>query len=231
MVPQQQISVSTVIIPGIHQVVDLYMQIRTSQLFIFLTKIPSSNYLKRLLRIVMEKRKIRILWICPCILMSFLFSSRYMGPDSMDSPTCLGKKACLPLGGQSVWSIAGKPDTRSKILIATGMDALTDFYGDRGDSYNAGVRVSVLLAIAEALSSVELNNATSQVLIAFFEGENWGRLGSRSFVSDLQNFHCLQEVSRKDSPINDRMCTSPLRVWFLLLFVNDRFLWLSPSFH
>ena len=122
----------------------------------------------------MVKQRIRTLWICPCI---FTFPAslffRYMGPDSMDSPTCLQKGACLPLGGQSVWSIAGKPDTRPKILIATGMDALTDFYEDRGDSYNAGVRVSVLLAIANALSSVELSNATSQVVIAFFEGENF----------------------------------------------------------
>lgn len=229
MVPQQQISVFIVIMLGIHQAVVPYMRILTSQLFTFLTKKQSSNCLKRLLGIATEKRKIHILWICLCILRCILFSSRYMGPDSMDSPTCLGKKACLPLGGQSVWSIAGKPDARSKILIATGMDALTDFYGDRGDSYNAGVRVSVLLAIAEALSSIELSNATSQVLIAFFEGENWGRLGSRSFVSDLQNFQCLQEISREDSPINDRLCTSPLRVCFLL-FVNDRSRLLSRSF-
>lgn len=136
----------------------------------------------------------------------------YMGPDQMDSPTCLAKGACVPMGGQSVWSIAGARDSRPILLVATAMDSLSDVYNQGQDGLNAGVRLSVLLSIVHSLKSIELESASKQLMIAFFEGESWGRVGSRLFLADLAEFTCRNEVNHSSSPFNDRMCAAPIRV-------------------
>ena len=141
----------------------------------------------------------------------------YMGPDSMDSKTCLQKGACIPMGGQSVWSLSGKRDSRPILLVAVALDSISNVYDvyDQGeDSVNAGIRVSVLLSIANALkvNAIPLETASKQLMLAFFEGESWGRVGSRYFLADLANFACLNEVAHSSSPFNDRICASPLRV-------------------
>lgn len=130
----------------------------------------------------------------------------------MTSPRCLAKQACLPLGGQSVWAIAGHRDTRPIVLVATALDAVTEFYEENGDALNAGIRIAVLLAIVDALRQVALDTSEAQLMVAFFQGEALGRAGSRFFLADLQDFQCLQEVAHSQSPFNDRLCSSPLRV-------------------
>ena len=67
---------------------------------------------------------------------------------------------------------------------------------------------------ASALNSSYINH--TRFVVAFFQGEQWGRSGSRSWVSDIQEFRCMQEVGREDSPFNDRMCTSPVKVGVVL---------------
>lgn len=136
----------------------------------------------------------------------------YMGPDVMDSPTCLSKGACIPMGGQSVWSIAGERDSRPIVLVATAMDSVSDIYDQGQDGLNAGVRLSVLLSIVNALQAISLETASKQLMVAFFEGESWGRVGSRLFIADLNEFQCKNVVNHASSPFNDRMCTSPIRV-------------------
>lgn len=136
----------------------------------------------------------------------------YMGPDEMNSPTCLSKGACMPMGGQSIWSLAGKRDTRPILLVATALDSVSNIYDAGEDGMNAGVRISVLLSIVHALEAIQLQNASKQLMVAFFEGESWGRVGSRFFLADLADFKCENEVPHESSPFNDRMCASPLRV-------------------
>ena len=55
----------------------------------------------------------------------------YMGPEHMNSPSCLAKGACLPLGGQSLWALAGQRDNRPIVVIATALDSLSFLY-ERG---------------------------------------------------------------------------------------------------
>ena len=64
----------------------------------------------------------------------------------------------------------------------------------------------------EALRDVEWAAVGKQVMIAFFEGEAWGRAGSRAFLSDVTDFECLHRVPQASSPFNDAMCSRPLRV-------------------
>lgn len=136
-----------------------------------------------------------------------------MGPDEMNSVTCLSKGACVPMGGQSVWSLAGKRDTRPIILLATALDSVSNVYDAGEDELNAGVRLSVLLGIVKALETVQLQSGSKQLMIAFFEGESWGRVGSRFFLADLTDFKCGNEIAHSSSPFNDRMCALPLRVF------------------
>ena len=137
---------------------------------------------------------------------------RYMGPEDMNSPKCLAGGKCLPLGGQSVWALSPSEEPKPIILLATAMDSRSEFYGAASDGQNAGVRTAVLLAIAEALRDVEWSAVGKQVMIAFFEGETWGRAGSRYFLSDVMDFTCLHRVPQSSSPFNDEMCSRPLRV-------------------
>ena len=138
--------------------------------------------------------------------------SSYMGPEDMSSPKCLAGGHCLPLGGQSVWSLSPAEESKPIVLLATAMDARSEFYDAASDGQNAGVRTAVLLAIAEALRDVEWAAVGKQVMIAFFEGEAWGRAGSRAFLSDVTDFECLHRVPQASSPFNDAMCSRPLRV-------------------
>lgn len=139
----------------------------------------------------------------------------YMGPENMNSPTCLAKGACLPLGGQSLWALAGQRDNRSIIVIATALDSLSFLYERGEDELNAGTRLTVSLAILHALQSIQLENASKQLMFAFFEGESWGRIGSRYFLADLQDFTCSNRVEHDQSPFNDAICTLPLRVCYI----------------
>lgn len=143
----------------------------------------------------------------------------YMGPEEMNSPACLAKSACLPLGGQSLWALAGLRDTRPIVLVATALDSFSFLYNCGEDEMNAGTRLTVSLAILRALQSVQLENAFKQLMFAFFEGESWGRVGSRYFLADLQDFTCTTKVEHDQSPFNDAICTFPLRVLFSLFYL------------
>lgn len=136
-----------------------------------------------------------------------------MGPEVMNSSLCLAKEACQPIGGQSVWS----GDTQSSkpiILITTALDSLSDFY-DSSNPADAGVTLSIVLTLAKALSDVE--SMDSEVMFAFFQGESWGRVGSRRFLQEIQHFQCNRIINQTESVFNSRMCYSPLKVG--LIFV------------
>ena len=134
----------------------------------------------------------------------------YMGPDEMDSPTCIRRGNCQPIGGQSVWaSETPIKSERPIVLVATQMDDASLFYEDANG--RTAITASVLLAVAQAIRALPVSRS-NQLLVAFFQGESWGRGGSRQWVGDIASFTCEQEVAREDSPFNDRICTSPLKV-------------------
>ena len=137
-----------------------------------------------------------------------------MGPDGMSSPVCLQKEACVPIGGQSVWART-QQSSLPITLLAVAMDGLGEFYEEFRDPRGAGVSIAVLLAVADSLSKIAETATHEQLMIAFFQGESWGRVGSRKFLHDLQFFSCAQEVKKEDSPFNDRICSSPLKVGLL----------------
>ena len=146
-----------------------------------------------------------------------------MGPSEMTSELCLSKQACQPIGGQSVWSYTQEDQSKPVVLIATALDSVGDFYGQT-DGGQTGVTLAMVLTLAKALSGVVEELDDVEVLFAFFQGENWGRVGSRKFIDDLQHFKCERVVNASKSVFNNDMCYSPLKVC-ICSFVYFSFLW------
>lgn len=147
----------------------------------------------------------------------------YMGPDGINSMDCLGWKdqadgkwvpKCLPLGGTSVWAVAGSPEAnndggqrqlnnnnnnggnyynynannRPVVVLATGLDATTLFHDVVPGANSAASNILTLLMAAKLLGSVGdnlLDKLPYRVLFGFFQGESYGFLGSRNFLRDV----------------------------------------------
>lgn len=162
----------------------------------------------------------------------------YMGPEQMDSPRCLEKGNCVPVGGHSVWSRSSKSGQSSRssksdqssrslesnknslssksdksiTIVATSLDGIGEFYGDASDALGAGVTLAVTLSVAETLANITSQFPDSELVFAFFQGEWWGRVGSRAFLRDVKHFACANRLNATVSPFNDAMCASPLKV-------------------
>ena len=134
----------------------------------------------------------------------------------MNSLLCLEKGACQPIGGQTVWSREGKQG-KSIVVIATALDSLSDFY-ETTNPVDAGISLSIMLTLVKALATVQNEIKDVEILVSFFQGESWGRVGSRRFLHDIESFNCKKVVNITHSPFNDKMCTSPLKVVFIVNF-------------
>ena len=153
-------------------------------------------------------------------LRAVVFTRSYMGPEQMDSPRCLEKGNCVPVGGHSVWSRSSKSDKsirssesdKSITIVATSLDGIGEFYRDASDALGAGVTLAVTLSVAEALANITSQFPDSELVFAFFQGEGWGRVGSRAFLQDVKHFACANRLNATVSPFNDAMCASPLKV-------------------
>ncbi len=166
----------------------------------------------------------------------------YMGPEGMDSKTCLSwvdtdgdwSPKCLPLGGTSVWGLAGSPYERGSynqndddgkqpvVVVATNMDATAMFHdAARGANTAAANILTVVMAakiFGESVSDKVLDTLENKVMFAFFQGENYGYMGSRSFFRDVvyPGFQCdsstvAAKAKDKDADYTKMACLSPLR--------------------
>jgi nicastrin len=167
----------------------------------------------------------------------------YMGPEEVDTPTCLswtnndGEWApkCLPLGGNSVWAKAGSPSAakdnngdddnnaeESIILIATNLDSTSMFHDLAPGANTAASNIlTVLMAaklLGESVDDDTLDNLNKKIAFAFFQGEQYGYMGSRSFLRDVAGFECddgltVPTVSNKkdDENYTKMSCLNPLR--------------------
>lgn len=162
------------------------------------------------------------------------------------SQQCLGWKdldgnwspKCLPLGGNSVWAAAGTPVTigytdnenandnsqdRPTVILAASIDSTSMFHELSPGANTAASNILSLLLAAELLgSSIKdevLDQLYSRIAFAFFQGESYGFIGSRSFVKDVTGgFECQagnegvpSVMKRKDETSTTRACLNPLR--------------------
>jgi nicastrin len=138
----------------------------------------------------------------------------YMGPEGLDSLACLPAGSCLPLGGQSVWGLIGAANdasTERPLIVATaGMDSAALFHDL---AFGADAAVSATAALLVAADALARSHGTAglprRVLIAHFQAEQWGRLGSRRWVSEVQQFTCAAPVLATST--HSAFCANPLR--------------------
>lgn len=170
----------------------------------------------------------------------------YMGPETMDTATCLSwidnddvwRPKCLPLGGNSVWAQAGSPPTAtannnddggnnnakdSIVLVATNIDSTSMFHDMVPAANTAASNILTLLMaaklIGDAVNDEILDGFNKKIVFAFFQGEQYGYMGSRSFLRDVAypGFECdsdpVPTVAKKEDDENyhRRSCLSPLR--------------------
>lgn len=161
----------------------------------------------------------------------------YMGPKNATATSCLTwidnddvwRPKCLPLGGNSVWAKAGSPPSNNDnengiILVATNIDSTSMFHDIVPGANTAASNILTVLMAAKLLGqSVDdetLDGLNKQIVFAFFQGEQYGYLGSRSFIRDLAypGFECDEDrtvptVSKKknDENYRKRSCLYPLR--------------------
>ncbi|KAL9186946.1 hypothetical protein ACHAXT_010666 [Thalassiosira profunda] len=159
----------------------------------------------------------------------------YMGPGGevdgsgnavYDSAKCLGwvdtngerSPRCAPLGGNSVWAVAGTPvplgysgdannnngengdnnngnGNRSTILVSTSIDSTSMFHDLSPGANNAASNTLALLMAANLIGSSITDEVLDQlygrIAFAFFQGESYGYIGSRRFVKDIVGgFEC-----------------------------------------
>ena len=84
--------------------------------------------------------------------------------------------------------------------------------------------VVAILAAADALSRTpEAATLPFQILFALFQAEQWGRLGSRRWLTEVDAFTCAANVTATDSPTGREYCAKPLRsdVAFAALALHD----------
>lgn len=150
---------------------------------------------------------------------------------------------CLPLGGNSVWSFVGSPPKESSsssgndaenndgrkldnakdvILLGTGMDATSMFHDVSPGANSAASNILTLLLAAKMLGTVPdatYDALPKRIVLAFFQGESYGYIGSRSFLKDLSfpGFQCdegkivpaVQKEADKDG--HREGCLHPMR--------------------
>lgn len=163
----------------------------------------------------------------------------YMGPDESDSATCLGwtdvsdeewSPKCLPVGGNSVWAVAGSPEVidaddnndgqRPLVMVATSIDATSMFHdASPGANTAASNTLTLLMAamiLGKSVSDETLDGLPNRISFGFFQGESYGFMGSRAFLRDVAypGFECDEEMTvaavAKQSD-GKKACLYPLR--------------------
>ena len=147
--------------------------------------------------------------------------SWFMGPEAADVRVCLqwrtltntNEPKCVPVGGESVWSMITPPgppgaaENKTNVVMATAqMDARSLFYSLAPGANTAASGAVALLGAARALKGIAMTAGMHGIAFALFQGEAWNAIGSTTFVDDVLNFKC--ETPAKDRNGAD-ICLKP----------------------
>ncbi|KAG6606638.1 RxLR-like protein [Phytophthora cinnamomi] len=152
------------------------------------------------------------------------FMNYYFGPEDMNSLKCLnftniyGNRSpkCDPIGGQSSWAMRGNLKSDKIVMAMAGMDATSMSHVLAPGANTGASGLVALLAAAHALKGLPDSVFDKKVVFAAFQGEKFGFVGSRRFLSDLQKFTqdpngaCKYPVDGSSSPMGEKFCTYPM---------------------
>jgi len=146
-----------------------------------------------------------------------------MGPPTASSSSCLlwttpstgaPNPQCKPLGGQSiVAALPGVEEFDAVTMLATKIDG-TSMFRDRVPAGNAAA-ANILATLLAARAIGRMDESVKKQLrkgigVAFFQGEEYGGLGSRAFFNDLNSFECADPVTGPNTYDGSDMCLNPL---------------------
>jgi nicastrin len=122
------------------------------------------------------------------------FVYEYAASEYNGAKDCLRSRDCDPIGGQSVWThLTPLVSTQDIVMSITGADSGGLFHQAALGARSNQASVVANLAAAEVITRlVPMGNLKNNILFAFFTGETWGYIGSKRFLSDIQNFNCKQ---------------------------------------
>lgn len=142
----------------------------------------------------------------PLYVAEFIYEFR--ASKYQNSQQCLDKKACDPLGGQSVWSrLNPNQETNRKLILSLSTsDSSAAFHeGALGARANQASVIANLAAAEVLKRTVQDSLLQKEIQFYFFTGEAWGYIGSKRFIKDVKNFTC-------QDPMNDGYaCNKPFK--------------------
>jgi nicastrin len=156
----------------------------------------------------------------------------YMGKSGITSKQCLEwtdiyddrSPQCIPLGGQSVWGTTGVIDARPKVVGTIGFDSTGHFHDIAWGANDAAASVAAFLGAVEAIGRLDHAAFSKQIVFFAANAEEWGYVGSRQFVKDIQGFYCANWVNDTDIAKSGMpLCADPV-------YPNAMFTELLPSF-
>lgn len=101
---------------------------------------------------------------------------------------------------------------RPIVLAAAPLDASALFHDVAFGADAAASSLVAVLAAADALSRAPgAAGLPFQILFALFQAEQWGRLGSRRWLAEVDAFSCAANVTADASPTGRDYCAKPLR--------------------
>lgn len=122
------------------------------------------------------------------------------GFRSKNTSDCLASGACIPIGGNSVWSILRSENKNNEIIVSSArIDSYSMFRGLSSGA--AAYQSSVITNLAAALTLAPYAKRglfVRDLLFTFFDAETWGYSGSQKFLTDILNFTCITNVSNID---------------------------------
>jgi len=138
---------------------------------------------------------------------------------SNNSETCLKRKHCFPIGGNSVWSTFSKKidpnDGKKVIILSSQLDGNSLFH-----EFTSGINSQIgglvaSLGIANALSKLETSPAEFQnhIIFTFFNGESYGYGGSQRFVQDISTPFKCKDHEEKENCSSYSACTNPCMIY------------------
>lgn len=136
----------------------------------------------------------------------------FAGEETRELPPS-SKEGRRSLGGSAAERVNNKPQ-RPIVMAVTAMDSSALFHDLAFGADSTASGIIAVLAAADALSrsSVSVSTLPRQILFGVFQGEQWGRIGSRRWVSEVEGtFRCLSNVTAENSPSGRAFCASPLR--------------------
>ncbi|KAJ3367013.1 hypothetical protein GGF32_000074 [Allomyces javanicus] len=103
---------------------------------------------------------------------------------------CLRRGMCKPVGGQSVYAAYANEFTKPVVFLTATLDGKSLFHDLAPAATKSLTGTAALLTAAVALGQLNPNSFKRHLAFGLFTGEQWGHIGSRAFVRDLDRFQC-----------------------------------------